>query len=258
MHRNVRPTFEPLESRQLLAGNVTAVLDGGDLDIRGDNLGNRISVTQIGPGTYRVTGIGTTVNGGAGPVDIAGVTDDVDIRLGDGDDAVLVFSAEIPDELEIRTRGGNDLVTVSSVSVNGETEVKTKDGIDLLEFIDCTFRGEFELKTGNGDDFAEAENCTFFDEAEFDMDDGNDELIIYGGGITGGSTFFDEVEIELDDGDDLLGVQGSTFHDEVEADGDDDTDCIFDGGGNVFEDDFEIDDFERFNDPLCNPFLIDE
>ena len=56
--------LQPLEPRRMLAGNVTAVLVGGDLVIRGDRADNFIEVTQDEEGDIVVNGEdGTTVNG---------------------------------------------------------------------------------------------------------------------------------------------------------------------------------------------------
>ena len=50
--------LEGLESRAMLAGNVTASVSGGSLILRGDSLGNDVAVTWIAPNRYQVTGVG--------------------------------------------------------------------------------------------------------------------------------------------------------------------------------------------------------
>ena len=78
MHaRAIRPSsscLEPLESRLLLAGNVTASVAGGSLFLTGDNLLNDIVVKTPVAGQVRVESgaSATTINGGAGPVTFNG------------------------------------------------------------------------------------------------------------------------------------------------------------------------------------------
>src|SRR4051812_41895446 len=82
---------ERLEGRAMLAGNVTAFVDGGgNLIVRGDNNDNAVLVQQTATGQYSVTGVDfadsgvsgfrsgpTNINGSAnGTVFLSGVTGD--------------------------------------------------------------------------------------------------------------------------------------------------------------------------------------
>src|ERR1700690_4116414 len=85
--------FERLENRALLAGNVMVAVNGGELDITGDNANNSIQVTQLTSGAWKVTGIGTHINGGTAPFTTSGadpVTADIVIKLRGGSDSVKV------------------------------------------------------------------------------------------------------------------------------------------------------------------------
>src|SRR4051794_39897830 len=82
-----RPGLERLEGRALLVGNVTTTFHGQELLITGDAAANAIEVNQqdLGPGQYRIVGLGdTTVNGQAAVVVTA--RQDLHIDLGDGRD----------------------------------------------------------------------------------------------------------------------------------------------------------------------------
>ena len=127
--------LETLEARCLLTGNVTAKVVHGDLVIRGDSESNSIKIEYTGnPGEYKITGIGTTVNGLAN-VTLPGVTDDMTIKMGNGDDQVLLLSNgtkhfSIPDQLTVSLGSGiNSLVLdtddTAQILVGGDVSVKS-------------------------------------------------------------------------------------------------------------------------------------
>src|SRR3954468_16205343 len=89
---------EALEPRLTLAGNVTAAIISGGLVITGDNSANAILVEQIDSDSFRVTGLGTRVNGSFSPQQIDGVVNGIGIDM----------------------RGGNDVVTLKNLTVPGE------------------------------------------------------------------------------------------------------------------------------------------
>ncbi|MCA9238955.1 MAG: hypothetical protein KDA37_02095, partial [Planctomycetales bacterium] len=93
------PRFETLEQKQLLAGDVTYEVVNGNLHLLGDAESNEIVITAGDiEGSYLVQGLnGTTISpadggdGSAAPVSgfvVEGVTRNVRIDLGDGDDTV--------------------------------------------------------------------------------------------------------------------------------------------------------------------------
>jgi hypothetical protein len=69
--RRGTPTLEGLESRALLAGNVTVQFSRGSASVLGDALDNHVQVDQYGLalGQFQITGLdGTTINGQAAPL----------------------------------------------------------------------------------------------------------------------------------------------------------------------------------------------
>src|SRR5262245_49840932 len=100
------------------AGNVTAtVSSGGVLTIKGDADGNGIHITPAGGSSYDIapSDATTTINGASDFI-AAGVTGDVKISLGDGDDTLIIEDTNaqpFPDDLTIRTGGGNDSVELN-------------------------------------------------------------------------------------------------------------------------------------------------
>src|SRR5262245_15342838 len=90
---------EKLEDRCLMAGNVTAALVGGVLQVRGDDVANAVDITNNLVGDYVLTGQTggtggpTTVNGSSGPVTIPGsVSVPLDIQMGNGNDEVALHN----------------------------------------------------------------------------------------------------------------------------------------------------------------------
>jgi len=87
---------EGLESRAMLAGNVTAAVRGGTLFVTGDNLDNQVVIQQTGTNQFSVVGVtasATTVNGKA-----------------EG----IAFTGNGVRNFEINLRGGNDTLGISN------------------------------------------------------------------------------------------------------------------------------------------------
>lgn len=134
--------IENLETRRLLAGNLTTTLAGGSLTISGDSQDNIVAVVELNSG-HAVIGFDTAIadadystNVLGVDIDvklIEGITKDVTAILRGGDDSILVgggadgidledvFGSEDPDfgpgsiprDLKIFTNGGRDTVVVT-------------------------------------------------------------------------------------------------------------------------------------------------
>src|SRR6478752_3145867 len=91
-----RCAFESLETRQMMAGDVTASIAHGMLKIKGDDLDNGITIAAgATAGTVVITGVtaggsATTVNGGTTAVTLTGFTAGMKIDMEDGNDSVAV------------------------------------------------------------------------------------------------------------------------------------------------------------------------
>jgi hypothetical protein len=135
LHRPL--ALESLELRQMLAGNVTVSLVGGNLFVAGDDESNQIAVTAgTEAGSFNVKGLnGTTVTmaGSSTPAPdtglvVTGVRGHVSVRMADGDDAVEVSNAEFRRGLLVETGAGNDTVNVHDVKLGGFLNIVT--GVD--------------------------------------------------------------------------------------------------------------------------------
>ncbi len=151
-----RVLFEELEPRVLLDGNVmVTVSEGGDLKIKGDRLGNNITIgAGIGAGQYNVTGNdGTTVNGLLFVV-VENVSDDFKIDMKGGDDVLFMSLLTVPDKLRIKTRWGADLVGVVDVIVQGVANFSGGYRDDQFIVSGSQFHRHVKFEGGRGaDDF---------------------------------------------------------------------------------------------------------
>ena len=176
--------LESLESREMMAGNVRAVLTGGgDLRVTGDGQNNVVQISTVIPGFVTISGDnGTTINGDAfvniSLAEFAGsLADDVIVNLRGGDDRVIVgelgFTTSIGDQLVITggggddnvglyqvladdvkvfAGGGNDLVGITNSSIVSTMTVSGAGGNDAVYF-ECSFVSDFaRINTGSGED----------------------------------------------------------------------------------------------------------
>ena len=175
-------SLERLEDRSLMAGNVTAVVSGGYLNITGDDLANSISIEATATaGTYRIHGqvagaaqtkvnnVDTSVPGNF--VEVTGVKQGVKIELKGGDDRVSFgstaqTSTSLPRWLEIDTGIGNDVVEIGragnaaggidpvalAVIIRTQLTIDTGEGNDQVSLANVNARKQIKIDTGAGDD----------------------------------------------------------------------------------------------------------
>jgi hypothetical protein len=147
---------EPLESRTLLAGNVTAVVDDGDLTLTGDADDNLVDVMVVN-GDIVVQGVdGTTINGSSDPfVAFAGTTTiagDFKARLGSGDDTLRLFGPlTVAGTTHVRDHRGATRLGITEATFEGDVRVSTGRDADELSIAGSTFAGDLKIKSGSGD-----------------------------------------------------------------------------------------------------------
>lgn len=117
-----RLRLEPLESRRLLAGNVTVRLDSGSLVVQGDRRDNAIAIgAGAEDGELTIVGLGdangqpTTINQAATPLTLSGLTKDLVINLGKGNDWVGLTNLVLPRNLRINSGGGHDRIGIGGI-----------------------------------------------------------------------------------------------------------------------------------------------
>jgi cyclophilin family peptidyl-prolyl cis-trans isomerase len=172
-------SLEALEARTLLAGNVAAVVSGGNLLLTGDSAANTVQVT-VRDGDVIVEGLdGTTINGQATPfvaVDngttIAGL---LTVALGGGDDTfrlqgpitvrervtiadkhgttrVGITAATLQDDLIVLTGKRSDAVSLLNTTIAGNTHFSLGRGNNQLALMNTDVTGNFSVRTKKGAD----------------------------------------------------------------------------------------------------------
>lgn len=165
-----RPSLsvEALEDRTVPAGNVTAFVAGGVLQVIGDAADNVVWVEALGDGRAVVTGLaGTTVNGSAAPVVLGGIEFAYQVRLGRGNDALWLTGAQGDRAVWIDSGPGNDRVAILACWNTGPNIIQTGSGDDLVSIASVIWK----------------QNVTFVD-----LGSGNDSLAV--GGVEFGSGLF--------------------------------------------------------------------
>jgi hypothetical protein len=130
--------MESLESRQMMAGNVTASVSGGNLTVTGDGSANGIIVFQLGEGQFRVVGsnqggAATRIRQGnslANYQTVNGVTGDITIDMRGSNDRVTFSNtpafgqvSNVPRDLTIFTGDGQDNVSLTRLRVGDDVRV---------------------------------------------------------------------------------------------------------------------------------------
>jgi hypothetical protein len=201
-----RRSFERLETRQLMAGNVTAAVVGGNLTITGDNTANVVTMQEVGDtGQWKITlgertwadnhvksfvtdpvtgGITVDLGGGGDTLIVknGSVAHNLTVMMGDGDDTTTLQNLDIGTFLHYEGGSGNDHLTVGNVHVSDPTfaffsSIDMEDGNDTAKIHNFTDQ-DLELTTGSGNDHLTMTGCTFvggpFQRLNIDTGDGND------------------------------------------------------------------------------------
>jgi hypothetical protein len=139
--------MERLEERQMLAGDVRAMLSDGDLVISGDNSANRISVESAGEGRIVVRGFGTRINGVFNAARIfSNVTGDISVQLSGGDDLLRITNVITPADVLVSGGDGNDEIITGRDKTSGDARFAGSPSGPLY------VQGALRLYGGNGHD----------------------------------------------------------------------------------------------------------
>lgn len=152
-------SFQTLEDRQLLAGNVSAVLSHGSLTLTGDQAGDAIQISQVANKTnqFTVTGLdGSTVNGQASKTFT--ITGNISAIFKGGLDGLFVGVPEsegnnftmLPGSLNVVLGNGNNTFELFNASVGGNLTVTGGSGSDNVQ-MQTSGIGRSNVNGGNHD-----------------------------------------------------------------------------------------------------------
>ncbi len=187
---------EQLESRSLLAGDISVYIGRDNLFILGDNAANQIAVVQLAAGTYAVVGFnGTTVEGESDPFVVEGITGKIDIDLKRGNDLVGVgndpanlialaqifgFGSELGDAGELQTDLEDLLAEAAAperLFVPHDLIVRTGDGRDGVAVIG-DIGGRLHANLGEGNNTLAVVNSLIEDDLFARGGKGHDDLFV--------------------------------------------------------------------------------
>lgn len=182
------------ESRTLLAGNVTAAIVGGNLQLTGDSSANEILISKTDVGTIVQGQNGTTING--------------------GNAAFTAFAASLTTTGSIlaKLEGGDDKVHLSSVTLDKTVAVFGGAGNDQVAVTDSTLKESLIFIAGVGNDSLYVEKSQITQNVSAILGTGDDLAAFRETGITKNLAVFggagaDRVSLDQTDVDGwLLGV----------------------------------------------------
>jgi hypothetical protein len=223
---------ESLEGREMMAGNVWAAVNGGNLSITGDEASNGVEITQVGPTSFRVSGTpnagATAVNGWFQPRTFTNVTGAIQVNLNGGNDVLRIggtseFTRNIlPDDLNITTGTGNDVVNVQWLSnrdFNDRTRIDTGSGNDVVNLFKVVNRDFMNISTGSGSDSVVVSHVTVRTDLNIDTGSENDAMVVQ-------NAVMNRLFARLGTGNDRATVQNNWFSTDAMVDGGDGLDSM--------------------------------
>ena len=219
--RTSQLTFEYLEQRRVLAGNIQALVNDSILLVVGDGADNQIEITENAAGGIVLSGVDTTVNGSADPVVIGGGFSHITVAMNGGNDEVGVTGVNVRSNFSFFGGQGNDRLTTNGLSAR-HFHGEGNEGDDVFE-VNFNIRKSAYLYLGAGNDIVSSDslsagrNFKIFGDAgndvvstdalsvrgklEFSMDDGADNVL-----LSGNTSVRRFANINLGDGNDFLSV----------------------------------------------------
>jgi VCBS repeat-containing protein len=181
-------SFEKLEDRTVMAGNVTAIDASGYLLLFGDGGDNQVAITQNLNGSLNVAGTaGTTING-QGSATLGAATRGALILMGEGNDTLSITGTtasalNIGSSTTIDLGGGNDTLnltnfgTAGSLTINagaGNDNINIARGVNDTTGIGAQIGGNLVIQGSTGDDSVTLRNSSVRFVTVVDENVGND------------------------------------------------------------------------------------
>lgn len=200
--RQAALSFELLETRVPLAGDIFVTVAHGTMTVKGDSAGNQLSVDLLVDGSFEIFGNDGEVfhvNGKAvGPnehqVNIPNVTKDIHFNMLGGNDVVNLtgqgVAVDLIRNLTVNTGAGSDRFEIDVGKINGTVTIDAGKGdlaadADVVLLQDVTVQKRVTISTGKGADFITLQNVaanqtTFSDQVVLKSGDDADHVIITG------------------------------------------------------------------------------
>jgi hypothetical protein len=217
-----RLRMEMLEDKRPLAANLLVEVVDGDLVITGDAGDNRIEIQSAFPDgeQYELVNLGSelddTINGMPFDMDhyFSGVTGNVIINLGDGDDWVVIEGTngvdilEMPGDLRIDMGAGDDLLAL------GLSNGALDGGTTGFEARPLSVAGDLVIEGGAGADKTWISSTLVGDDFRYTDTQGNASLRFLHTSVDPSSSFASEIgddfSVTTGGGNDIIDVQEMT------------------------------------------------
>jgi len=228
---------EVLESRTLLAGNVSISLSRGHMEIQGDDASNDVLIIAEN-GNLIARGLdGTTVNGQTGDVTLltgaTSIEKNLKARMNGGDDVLTLSGVSFGRNAKIWGGTGNDKIGLNDVFVGNDLKIWTHSGNDGVWLNDVTVDDDLRLDTGKGDDIVFVDSTATGDDMRIIARKGSNDVRIDSAQVgddlklkTGNgaddvaitdTTVSDDLKIKTRSGDDVVQVTGSAVGDDLKV-----------------------------------------
>ncbi len=205
-------SLESLEPRLLLSGDVAVSVDNGRLVVRGDEQANQVVVDQAGlePGRLRITSgaDATTINGSAEPIILDGITGDVLVRLGRGDDSIQLADLILDGNVSIAGGRGADTISLSDLDVAGDLRMAGGTrGAGSISLLDTSVGGDLVIRTLGRDDTVEIEHAEVGGSTRIETGRGDDRVTMEADDVRDTRSVFDGfVRLRTGGGDDKITI----------------------------------------------------
>lgn len=200
---------ERLESRILLAGNVSVSINQTGVLITGDDQANDLELLAA-PGSISLRGRnGTTINGADAPLVVSAASTTLDraliVRLFGGGDIFTVGSdITVNGPVQISLGAGDDAVSMTGVRVNGRLSINTGAGVDSASLNRVVAGNDVSVESGNSVLLAIAES-TLQKSLTAVTGGGADSILLTGTTVSGA------VQLQTGRGDDTVALKNSTL-----------------------------------------------
>jgi hypothetical protein len=201
----LRPALDLLEDRRNPAGNVAASLSGEVLQIRGDEAGNQVRISQTDGGQIKVIGLdGTRINGRSQVVFDADGIEKLDSLLFGGNDRLEVNRLRASTDQNMEMGAGNDVVVLTGARAGVNLTVKTDDGNDVVRANGVITGSDFNIETGQGTSVVEVLDTQVGGTLNVIGQDSADAVT-----VAGGTTIGKDLKVNSGKGNDTVAVRNT-------------------------------------------------
>jgi len=215
--------------------DVTTTLTGSKLVVSGDGSGQTLVIESTGDGVT-VRGLaGTLVDGSAEPVTVPGVLR-LSVKLHEGADRLTVTDVSLPDGIDLRLGDGNDDVLLDRVRT-GAARIRSGNGYDAVQIFGPSTLNQLSISTSSGRDLVVLDDVWVPGDLHVDTGTAPDDVSI---ALT---DVGDDIDVRLGNDDDVLVLADVAIYDDTDLDGENGDDVLVFYGYIWFEDDLDVDGF---------------